>query len=131
MADFFSPGEVAEHTGFSLDTLRYYERIGLLNDVGRDGGGRRRFSQANLDWLDMLRYLRDTGMPIQQLRLYTELTEAGEETIRDRMELLVEHEERVSERIEQLGRQRERIRQKIGWYREQLETTAATPAARR
>jgi DNA-binding transcriptional MerR regulator len=78
----------------------------------------------------MVHYLRDTGMPIQQLLLYTELGDAGEETIPQRMALLAEHEKRVSERIEQLRRQREQVRQKIGWYREHLAAYEAKQATR-
>jgi len=117
MADYLSPGEVVRRSGFTLDTLRYYERIGLLDHVERGPGGRRRFAARDLEWLNVVRYLRDTGMPISQLLRYAALTRAGEESVPERLALLVEHEARVTEHIATLKRQREQIRQKIGWYR--------------
>ena len=128
MVEYFSPSDVADRTGFSLDTLRYYERIGLLTDVSRDSGGRRRFDSGHVAWLEMLRYLRDTGMPISQLQRYTELAQAGESTIPERMALLADHERLVADRIAGLRRQHQRIRQKIGWYREYLATANKTSA---
>ena len=64
----YSPGEVADKTGFSIDTLRYYEREGILSPVARTAGGRRAYSDDDLGRLGFLRCLRDTGMPIVQLR---------------------------------------------------------------
>jgi DNA-binding transcriptional MerR regulator len=69
----FSPGQVAEQTGFSLDTLRYYERIGLLDDIARNSGGQRVFTEDDVAWLRILRCLRDTGMPIARMVRYAEL----------------------------------------------------------
>src|SRR4051794_15523814 len=69
----YSPGQVSDKTGFSLDTLRYYERIGLLDGIARTPGGRRTFTDEDLDWLDVLRCLRETGMPIAAMLRYAEL----------------------------------------------------------
>ena len=97
----YSPGQIADKTGFSLDTLRYYERIGLLDDIA---------------WLGILRCLRDTGMPIAQMRRYAELTR-DERTIRERVDLLEEHDREIGRRLEELATQREHIRGKIRYYR--------------
>src|SRR3954464_10252721 len=59
----FSPREVADKTGFSLDTLRYYEKIGLLASVARSSGGRRVFTEDDVAWLGILQGLRETGLP--------------------------------------------------------------------
>jgi len=77
MTGTFSPGQVAERSGFSLDTLRYYERIGLLNRLERTSSGHRRFGEDDLEWLEVLRCLRETGMPIAQMRRYAELARGG------------------------------------------------------
>jgi DNA-binding transcriptional MerR regulator len=69
----YSPGEAASKTGFSLDTLRYYERIGLLPPVDRTAGGWRRYSDTDLLWLMTLRCLRDTGMSVRQMRDFIDL----------------------------------------------------------
>ena len=69
---YYSPGETAERSGFSLDTLRYYDRIGLLGELSRTAGGRRRFTDHELGWLGMLRCLRDTGMPIAEMQRFVD-----------------------------------------------------------
>jgi DNA-binding transcriptional MerR regulator len=116
----YTPGQVVEKTGFSLDTLRYYEKIGLLESVGRTSGGRRQYRDDDVGWLEMLRCLRDTGMPIARMLEFAELTrDAG--TIADRIALLEEHDRDVEERIEILLRQREHIRGKIAYYRSELQ----------
>src|SRR5579862_6788771 len=115
-----SPGQAAEQSGFSLDTLRYYERIGLLDDIGRAPSGHRRFREEDLEWLGVLRCLRDTGMPIAQMRRYAELARGGETTLAERLTLLIEHDDQVRERIAALEAERAHLREKIGWYRSQL-----------
>jgi DNA-binding transcriptional MerR regulator len=72
MTGTLTPGEVAARSGFSLDTLRYYERIGLLDRPERSPSGHRRFGEEDLEWLEVLRCLRDTGMPIAQMRRYAD-----------------------------------------------------------
>lgn len=113
----YSPGQVAEKTGFSIDTLRYYERIGLLSHIERTAGGRRAFTDDDVDWLGTLRCLRDTGMPIARMQRYAELTRE-EQTEPERLRILEEHDAEVSHRIAELESQREYIRSKIAWYRE-------------
>ncbi|WP_198679133.1 MerR family transcriptional regulator [Thermomonospora amylolytica] len=129
MAAFYTPAEVSERSGFSLDTLRYYEKIGLLTGVARDGAGRRRFSDRDLDWLHMLRCLRDTGMPIAEMLRYAELVREGEHTVAERRDLLERHDRRVSERIDLLCRQRERIQRKIGLYYRDTAGLAGEPVS--
>jgi DNA-binding transcriptional MerR regulator len=105
----YTPGEVADKTGFTLDTLRYYERIGLLDDIARTSGGRRKFTDDDISWLGILRCLRDTGMPIATMRRYAELSR-DEQTVAERMALLEEHDREVGRRIAELHAQREHIR---------------------
>jgi DNA-binding transcriptional MerR regulator len=112
----YSPGEIADKTGFSLDTLRYYERIGLLDGIARTAGGRRVFSDDDVSWLGILRCLRDTGMPIAQMRRYADLTR-DERTMRERLDLLEEHDRAIGRRLDELAAQREHIREKIRYYR--------------
>jgi len=112
----YTPGQAAEKTGFSLDTLRYYERIGLLDGVARTTGGRRQYCDDDLGWIEMLRCLRDTGMPIARMREFTELTR-DQRTIAARIALLEEHDREVEERIATLNDQRDHLRSKIAYYR--------------
>ena len=114
------PSQAAEQSGFSLDTLRYYERIGLLDDIGRAPSGHRRFREEDLEWLGVLRCLRDTGMPIAQMRRYAELARGGEPTLADRLALLIEHDAQVRERIAALQAEHEHLQEKINWYRAEV-----------
>jgi DNA-binding transcriptional MerR regulator len=126
----YSPGQVAEQTGFSIDTLRYYERIGLLDDIERKPGGQRVFSENDLSWLMILRCLRETGMPIQRMVRFAELARGGEETIPERVTLLQEHDHDIDEKIAQLRAEQEHIRGKIEYYRGVLgEVEAGTSAS--
>jgi len=115
----YSPGQVADKTGFSLDTLRYYERIGLLNGIARTTGGRRSFTDDDLDWLGVLRCLRDTGMPIATMLRYAVLCRSGDGTLAERTALLEEHDHAVEQQIRDLRAQQRHIRDKIAWYRTQ------------
>jgi DNA-binding transcriptional MerR regulator len=115
----YSPSEVAERTGFSVDTLRYYEKEGLLTGIERTPGGRRTYSQQDVDWLGLVRCLRETGMPIADLKRYAEL--AGDDaTLEERLDLLAHHDAEVQASIDALLRQQEQLREKIAWYRAQL-----------
>jgi DNA-binding transcriptional MerR regulator len=125
MSSVFSPSEAAEQSGFSLDTLRYYERIGLLDDIDRAPSGHRRFRDDDLEWLGVLRCLRETGMPIAQMRRYADLTRRGEATMAERLSLLTEHDKQVQERIALLQAQHNHLREKIDWYRSQIPVTRA------
>jgi DNA-binding transcriptional MerR regulator len=124
MTGSFSPSQAAEQSGFSLDTLRYYERIGLLDGIDRAPSGHRRFCNDDLEWLGVLRCLRDTGMPIAQMRRYAELARAGHATLAERLNLLIEHDAQVQTRIALLQAQHKHLREKIDWYHRQLPEAA-------
>lgn len=111
----YTPAQAAERTGFSLDTLRYYERIGLLNDIARNSAGRRSYTDDDLAWLEILRCLRDTGMPIQQMRRYAELT-LNDGSIDERISILRDHDDAVGAQMTELRRWRRHLRDKIAYY---------------
>jgi DNA-binding transcriptional MerR regulator len=71
-------GDVARHSGLSIDTLRYYDRAGLLGAVNRDGGGRRVFDRDTLGLLDVVLRLRRTGMPVEDVRHFVDLVRSGD-----------------------------------------------------
>jgi DNA-binding transcriptional MerR regulator len=123
----YSPSETADKSGFSIDTLRYYEKIGLLPGIARDAAGRRVFSDDDLNWLHMLRCLRGTGMPIAEMLRFSELARGGAETYQERLELLEEHDRRVEEQIAALRDQQSQIKMKIGLYRDEI--CEAAPAS--
>ncbi|WP_086575994.1 MerR family transcriptional regulator [Streptosporangium minutum] len=113
----YTPGQVVEETGFSLDTLRYYERIGLLEPIGRNAAGQRRFTQADVGWLGTIRCLRDTGMPIAEMLRFAELVREGDHTIRDRIALLEAHDRRVEAQVDNLREKQTVVQNKISYYR--------------
>ena len=116
----YTPAEAAARSGFSLDTLRYYEREGILPAVSRTSGGHRVYSEDDLGTLGFLRCLRDTGMPIEKLRRYGRLCQ-DPATLPDRLELLQEHADAVEADVEALRRQQERLAHKIAWYRTEVD----------
>lgn len=122
----YTPGQVADETGFSLDTLRYYERIGLLARVARNAAGQRRFTQGDVGWLHLIRCLRDTGMPIAEMLRFAELTRAGDHNIPDRVALLEAHDRNVEAQIAALREKQEAIKRKIAHYRDLLALGGAT-----
>lgn len=87
-------GEMSGKTGLPPSTLRYYENKGLLR-VSRDGGGRRDYGEGDIAWVQFLRRLKETGMPLKDIRRYAELRYAGEATMPERLEMLRRHREYV------------------------------------
>jgi DNA-binding transcriptional MerR regulator len=122
----YTPAQTVERSGFSIETLRYYEHIGLLGRVQRNASGHRVFSDGDLEWLGVLRCLRDTGMPIADMRRYAEHVLAdADETVPDRLALLEEHAGALTEHMARLHRQREHLEEKIAHYRGLLRRPAA------
>ncbi|GII92728.1 MerR family transcriptional regulator [Sinosporangium siamense] len=114
----FTPAQVVSETGFSLDTLRYYERIGLLDRIERNTAGQRRFTDRDVGWLMTIRCLRDTGMPIAEMLRFAELTRAGDHNIPERILLLEEHDRRVEEQIAHWRSRQQGVQHKIAYYRD-------------
>ncbi len=98
----FTIQQVAELTHLSEHTLRYYERLGLLNSIGRDSKGYRKYSRSDLTRIQFLRCLRATGMSIQKMQCYVELLRRGPQTADERRLLLVAHAQEVQEHIAEL-----------------------------
>jgi DNA-binding transcriptional MerR regulator len=121
-------GEAAAKVGLSVHTLRWYEQEGLVEPVGRDTAGRRRYSHADLDWLQLLTCLRTTGMSVRDMRRYAQLARLGPDTVSDRLHLFEEHRKRVLARIDDLHRDLEAINYKIEMYRQMGSCDEATTA---
>src|SRR5512146_323222 len=108
--------EVAERTGLSRHTLRYYERDGLMLGVGRDNAGHRRYSEGDLGWLELITKLRETGMPVRDVRRYAELVRAGDGNEDERLTVLRAHRDRVRAQLAAMAAHLEAIDMKIGYY---------------
>jgi len=111
-----SVSEAAGRVGLSTHTLRWYEQEGLVAPVGRDSVGRRRYTEDDLGWLDLLTKLRRTGMPVRDMRRYAELAREGDHTLPERLKLFKEHRERVLARIAELQADLEVLDYKIEAY---------------
>ncbi|WP_047871585.1 MerR family transcriptional regulator [Nocardiopsis sp. RV163] len=127
MRDYYTPGQVAQRFDLTLDTLRYYEKAGLLRRVERSPSGHRRYRADDVELLDMIRCLRETDMPIVRLREFAELIREGEHTVPDRLDLLQGHQERLDERMEEMRRCQKVIQHKIDHYRGVLAARAPEP----
>ncbi|KUJ58831.1 MerR family transcriptional regulator [Streptomyces sp. NPDC093228] len=118
--------QVAERTGLTHDTLRYYEKAGLIERVGRTGGNQRRYAAADLAWLEFLLRLRETGMPIAEMQRFAGLRARGEATVADRLAMLREHRAGVARRIRALRRNAAALDDKIDHYERLLEGQPGT-----
>jgi DNA-binding transcriptional MerR regulator len=95
-------GQLAKRSGLSAHTIRYYERIGLLPHAARDPSSRRDYDASILIWIEFLRRMKATGMPIREMLRYAALRERGAGTQAERRALLEEHRERVHRRVVEL-----------------------------
>lgn len=113
--------DAAALTGLSVDTLRYYERDGLLlRPVPRSASGQRRYEDADLRWIELLTRLRSTGMPIRDVRRYADLVREGAGTEAARLDLLRAHRAAVLSQLAELTEHLGAIDRKIGIYEETL-----------
>jgi DNA-binding transcriptional MerR regulator len=121
-----SIGQVAERTGLSVHALRFYEREGILaNPVQRGPGGRRVYTEDDLEWLTLCINLRASGMPLPAIREYTELVKQGTGNEQERLALLRQHRERVVAQMERLSECLDIISHKIEDYADHLDRGAA------
>lgn len=112
-----SIAETADRTGVTVHTLRYYERIGLLDGVGRDTAGYRFYTAADIRRVVFLTRLRMTGMPIRGLQRYVGLIGGGPSTEPERLAMLEAHRDAVRRQIQQLRVSLETVDHKIAAYR--------------
>lgn len=112
--------EVAKKYDISADTLRYYERIGLLPAVRRNKSGIRDYSETDCSWVEFIKCMRGAGLPIEVLIEYISLYQMGDSTVEARKELLIEERNNLVERIEEMQKTLERLNYKIERYDEVL-----------
>lgn len=120
--------QVAEATGLSVHTLRYYERIGLIHPVNRHDNSHRRYTQDDIGWIEFLKKLRATGMPIQEMQVYAALQRQGDSTLPQRVEMLAKLQQQLEAHIEELNEHLALIRYKIAFYSEIIDSAAREPA---
>jgi DNA-binding transcriptional MerR regulator len=113
MADGLTIQQVAQRTGLSIHTLRYYEHLGLLISVHRLPNGHRRYDEGNLQWIDLLKCLRASAMPISEMQRFAEITRQGTSTASERRELLEAHRLRVVAQLQEIQHTLARLDTKI------------------
>ncbi len=127
METTFSIQQVAELTGLSIDTLRYYERIKLLEPVSRAPSGHRQYRQRDLDWIGLLINLRETGMPLAEMHHFAELRRQGDATASERLGLLEHHQHALEQRMQKLEQHMAALQQKIAHKRAFLSQQNVAP----
>ena len=109
--------DFAKLTGFSVDTLRYYEKIGLFDNVKRDNRGYRDYKEKDAAWADLLFKLKSTGMSIENMKLYAELAKQGANTIPARRKMFEEHRDKVLSHLNTTRKMLEIVEYKIAMYK--------------
>ena len=108
--------EVSERFGISSDTLRYYERIGLIRPVHRNESGIRDYNELDLRRVDFIKCMRSAGLPIEVLIEYVELVQQGDKTIETRKEILREQRELLAARMQEMQKTLAVLDHKIDVY---------------
>lgn len=109
--------EVAKRYDVSVDTIRYYERIGLIPHVTRLPNGIRDFAEYDCGWVEFIRCMRESGVQIEALVEYVALFQEGEHTAAARLEILVEQRDKLAAKLEEMKGTVQRLDGKIASYR--------------
>ena len=119
----YSIGEFSRLTNSGIHTLRYYEHENLITPK-RNSSNRRCYSDKDLAWIEFIKRLKDTGMPIKEIQHYAKLRTKGDLTLNERMEMLTVHRESLNEQIKVLREHMAKLDDKIDFYRHEIERTS-------
>lgn len=117
--------EVSKKYELSPDTLRYYERIGLIPPVPRSKSGIRDYDQSSCQWIELMKCMRAAGVQIEALIEYVALFQQGDSTIDARKALLIEQRDRLVARMAEMQQSLDRLNDKIRRYEAGLMTKEA------
>lgn len=112
--------EVSQRLGLTPDTLRYYERVGLIPPVNRNKNGIRDYTENDCQWIEFIKCMRQSGLPVEVLIKYVRLFQQGEETNQSRKEILIEQRDLISQKVEELQKTIIRLDKKIEMYEQNL-----------
>ncbi|MGN0580339.1 MAG: MerR family transcriptional regulator [Ruminococcus sp.] len=118
--------EVSEKFDISQDTLRYYERVGMIPTVTRTASGIRDYQEKDLGWVELAKCMRSAGLPVEAMIEYVKLTQEGDSTIPARLQLLTEQRETLLEQKAKIDATLERLNYKIGRYEIAVKTGVLT-----
>jgi len=114
--------EVSDRFGISSDTLRYYERIGLIPHVNRTDSGIRDYNDLDIRRVDFIKCMRSAGLPLEVLIEYMDLVQRGDTTIETRKEILIEQRVQLAARIEEMKKTLDLLDHKIEVYENRILT---------
>ena len=112
--------EVSEQYGLSVDTLRYYERVGLIPPVNRSENGIRDYNELDLRRVDFIKCMRSAGLPVEVLIEYMGLVQQGDGTIEDRKDILKHQREQLAARMEEMQKTLDLLDHKLEVYEKAL-----------
>ncbi|BDR58063.1 MerR family transcriptional regulator [Xylocopilactobacillus apicola] len=110
-------GEFAAKVGLTIDTLRYYESVGIIAPA-RLSNGHRSFNDEDIAWVEFVKRLKETGMPIKNIKAYSDLRRVGDSTIDERLELLAEQQNLLKEQQAKTQAHLDFLAHKIEYYQE-------------
>ena len=114
--------EVSEQYGISQDTLRYYERVGMIPPVTRTEGGIRNYTEEDLRWVSLAKCMRSAGLPVEAMIEYVRLYKEGDSTIPARLQLLIDQRQVLLEQRKQIDETLNRLNYKISRYEKAVQT---------
>lgn len=114
--------EVSEQYEISQDTLRYYERVGMIPPVTRTAGGIRNYTAEDLRWVELAKCMRSAGLPVEAMIEYVRLFQEGDSTLPARLQLLTDQREVLLEQRKQIDETLNRLNYKISRYEKAVET---------
>ena len=112
----YSISQAAKRTGLTEYTLRYYEKEGLLPFVGRTASCIRAFKENDFEWLSLITCLKQSGMPVKQIKEFIDLCSQGDDTLQERLDIFKEHKKDVEAKMEELTKHMQKIDYKIWYY---------------
>ncbi len=127
----YSIQDISKKTGLSTHTLRYYEKEGLLSPVERSAGGFRQYTDEDLEALGLICCLKNTGMSLQEIARFIQLSRAGDQTLKERVELLRQHRENVISRIQEMQKHLNKVTWKLNYFSEKLQNYENREAAKK
>lgn len=108
--------QFSEKTGVSEYTLRFYEKEGVLPFINRNKSGNRIYDEQNLEWIEFIIALRETGMPLSDIKRYVELFKQGDSTVPERKQMMLDHRANVQKQLAQTLKHLEKINYKLALY---------------
>lgn len=118
----YSTKEVSDKFNVTMHTLRYYEKEGLLPQIKRDANGNREYSDIDLEWLNLIRCMRTTGMSISYIKNYIDLCKQGQDTLIERRQIIINQKKIVENHIKEFKGHLEVVNRKLKHYDEIIVT---------